>query len=402
MLEFLDQYIPESIKVFLGGDQLTCERIRGGQKARLQSRGRKKLQQFIAKIEDWHALQAYYQVIWEELYSTSSVRDKGTLYQLRTLIDRRNVVSDPKKDLHACQSFLHTVLESTILAVFAAQHSLTTMDIGIEAIFPHGLPESSEGRIQCLTSLASSIVENVHIDSTSVPRSIRDDSTNYTYKLLGMGLLAWDLEDAVREGDGERIVLIWKFLLLLFRQAGKTKYALEAFGLLYNLNVSLTAKQAFRLMHNRTCNVKGRKGENKSLDLQMEHMNRSFKDDISTFSPHVSESTVMKVSRASPTVQRFIDDFDKVMAVRPDSGQHTIPLQDTDRHSILMELIRNKTCLATTGPGTEYSHFKNVPKNIFHKIHQVENWDTLVKWLQSKINEFDYYLDHMQMHTVNK
>ena len=86
-----------------------------------------------------------------------------------------------------------------------------------------------------------------------------------------MEVLAWDLEDAVHEGDGERIVLIWKFLLLLFRQAGKTKYALEAFGLLYNLSISLTARQAYHLMHNSIYNVKVKKGENKSLDLQMEH-----------------------------------------------------------------------------------------------------------------------------------
>ena len=118
MFEFLDQNIPESIKVFLGGNQLTCERIRRGQKAHLQSRERKKLQQFIAKIEEWHVLQAYYQVIWEELYSTSSVRDKGTLYQLRALIDCRNVVSDPKKDLHACQSFYGLPQAAPILFSF--------------------------------------------------------------------------------------------------------------------------------------------------------------------------------------------------------------------------------------------------------------------------------------------
>ena len=342
VLEFLDQYIPESVKVFLGGDQLTCERVRGAQKARLQACGKKKLQQFIAKIEDWHALQAYYQVIWEELYSTSSVRDKGSLYQLRILIDRRNVVSDPKKDLHACQSFLHTVLEATILAVFASQHSSETFDIALDSIFPTGMPESPESKIRCLTSLASAIVDNLHVDALSVPRIDCDDSANYTYKLLGMSLLALDLEDAVREGDGKRIILLWKFLLALFRQAGKTKYALEAFILSYNLNVSLTAKQSSQLMHDCTCNVKGRKGENKSLGLQMEHMNRSFKVDISTFSPHLSESTVMKVSRVSPTVQKFMEKFDNDMAVRPDSARHTTPSQDTDRHTIFRELMANK------------------------------------------------------------
>ena len=49
--------------------------------------------------------------------------------------------------------------------------------------------------------------------------------------VLGIELFAWDMEDAIREGDGERMIRLWKFLLLLFKQAGKTKYRIaENFG----------------------------------------------------------------------------------------------------------------------------------------------------------------------------
>ena len=379
VLEFLDQYIPESVKVLLGGDQLTCERVRGAQKARLQACGKKKLQQFIAKIEDWHALQAYYQVIWEELYSTSSVRDKGSLYQLRILIDRRNVVSDPKKDLHACQSFLHTVLEATILAVFASQHSSETFDIALDSIFPTGMPESPESKICCLTSLASAIVDNLHIDALSVPCSDCDDSANYTYKLLGVGRFGIGL-GRCSEGRWQENHPSMEVSVTSVQTSWQDEVCLRSFILSYNLNVSLTAKQSSQLMHNRTCNVKGRKGENKSLDLQMEHMNRLFKDDISTFSPHLSmsKSTVMKVSRASSTVQKFMEKFDNDMAVRPDSGRHTTPSQDTDRHTIFRELIANKTCVA-------YSHFQHISRDIFAKLHKADNWAAYIKWLQDKI-----------------
>ena len=49
------------------------------------------------------------------LYPFSSSLDKGTLYQLHSLIDRRSVVNDLKKDLHASQSLLSVVLEAQIL-----------------------------------------------------------------------------------------------------------------------------------------------------------------------------------------------------------------------------------------------------------------------------------------------
>ena len=41
------------------------------------------------------------QVVWSHLYKTSSSLDVGTLYQLRTLINRRNVTSDVRKDMNA-------------------------------------------------------------------------------------------------------------------------------------------------------------------------------------------------------------------------------------------------------------------------------------------------------------
>ena len=67
ILDVLHKYVPlcrgQSQAVFLGGDQLTCERIRGAQMARLQSpHPMQRFEGLTAKIEDWHSLQASYQV----------------------------------------------------------------------------------------------------------------------------------------------------------------------------------------------------------------------------------------------------------------------------------------------------------------------------------------------------
>ena len=68
ILDVLHKYVPlrkgELKAVFLGGDQLACERIQGAQMARLQSPDpTQRLEGLIAKIEDWHSLQAFYQVM---------------------------------------------------------------------------------------------------------------------------------------------------------------------------------------------------------------------------------------------------------------------------------------------------------------------------------------------------
>lgn len=54
--------------------------------------------------------------MWKQFYNTASGADGGTLYQLRNLINRRNVVKTPMDDLAACEDFVITVIEAHILS----------------------------------------------------------------------------------------------------------------------------------------------------------------------------------------------------------------------------------------------------------------------------------------------
>ena len=54
----------------------------------------------------------YLQVIWKRLYKLSSSNAHGTLYQLRNVINRRNVVRDPSKNVEPCEKNFMTVLEA--------------------------------------------------------------------------------------------------------------------------------------------------------------------------------------------------------------------------------------------------------------------------------------------------
>ena len=47
--------------------------------------------------------------------------DRGTLYQLQKLINRRNVLKDPSKGVAACEEFFYLVVQAHILA--AAMHT---------------------------------------------------------------------------------------------------------------------------------------------------------------------------------------------------------------------------------------------------------------------------------------
>ena len=44
-----------------------------------------------------------------------SATEKGTLYQLRNLLNRTNVVANPSKDFNACDDFFQLIVRSHIV-----------------------------------------------------------------------------------------------------------------------------------------------------------------------------------------------------------------------------------------------------------------------------------------------
>ena len=68
--------------------------------------------------------------------------------------------------------------------------------------------------------------------STSAPNEPYDGVQEYAKESLMLGLLLMDFADATREGDGNRIVRVWKHLLPLFKATGRTNYFVEAFTFL--------------------------------------------------------------------------------------------------------------------------------------------------------------------------
>ena len=59
---------------------------------------------------------------------------------------------------------------------------------------------------------------------------------NYQKALLDYGMVILNFFDAISEGDGDRVIRNWKFLLLyLYHGKGSYKYALEGLYLLFQM-----------------------------------------------------------------------------------------------------------------------------------------------------------------------
>jgi len=66
----------------------------------------------------------------------------------------------------------------------------------------------------------------------------------YTTEVLTLGLLWWEFKDAIKEGNGNRVLCYWKFL---FKAKNHTNYSKEAIILLSQYYCLLSDRQAAQL-----------------------------------------------------------------------------------------------------------------------------------------------------------
>ena len=198
--------------------------------------------------------------------------------------------------------------------------------------------------------------------SHEVMQASPDGVFNYASAVLNDGLLLMEFRDAIHEGDGERILRCWKFMLPYFFATGHTKYALEAFNLLAHVHAAASPRVAHQMMWSRTVNTQGHQGQNIPIDLHMEHLNRCLKENISGLGANITENTVVQNSKSLKGVLDVCSNFDQVCGVTQASIHHTRKGSQTDRDMVLAELT-SKSHVFDYIPGRQqYSaSFRNLP-----------------------------------------
>ena len=125
-----------------------------------------------------------------------------------------------------------------------------------------------------------------------------------------MGLMYLEFKDAVREGDGDRVLQCWKFLFLFFRVSGHTNYTLEALNLLSHYYYLLPPGYAEQMKWGRFVNVHGSQGANISADLYMEHLNRVCKEAVKNLGANQTAQAVVRVGKVAGIVSNTLHHFE--------------------------------------------------------------------------------------------
>jgi hypothetical protein len=181
-------------------------------------------------------------VIYKRLYKPESRANGGTLSHIKNVINRTNVPTKPKNNVNAAEEFFMSVLIGHIIAAamdFLNMQSLNDLPSCLSQLL---LDEDVEVRRHKFHLKVEEMLSKYFNISAFDKDEIDDDDKvrAYAKEVLSLGVLLLEFKDSVREGDGERLMSVRKFLLLAFRASNEFKYSLEALTLLLQQKCSAT------------------------------------------------------------------------------------------------------------------------------------------------------------------
>ena len=325
--------------------------------------------------------------------------DGGTLFQLRNLLNRRNVTKNPTSNVSACEDFFIHVVEAHIVSACMTVFGMSSLHDAPSSEFLPDTP-SQEDTIHTRRVLLDAVKKvmdtYVHL-SFNEPESQNehggcdsnrphDHILEYASDVLTLGLLYMEFVDGIHEGDGERILRCWRYFLLLFRATGRKNYAVEAFTLLTQYHFLYTERMQMQLLWSRTVNIHGRQGKNVPCDLHMEHLNRECKGSISGLGANITDNAIKRVGKSLRSSSKILENFDALNAISPQSGYHTVRSSEADIAKLLKQLHEDAHVFSYI-PRRKHRNFPNFTSNALKNL----STQKLLEWFRGRLRELLMY-----------
>ena len=142
--------------------------------------------------------------MWKRLYAESGA-DKGTLHQLKHLLNRTNVPPNPQNNMNAADDFIRVVLIGHVIA-------LVMMHFGMQMM--HDMPTHAD--LQMINDESSDVFKQRHFHQAlanmlrqhinpfttecfgTCSSAAEDGVQMYAHELLSLGLLYSEFRDGIR------------------------------------------------------------------------------------------------------------------------------------------------------------------------------------------------------------
>ena len=201
---------------------------------------------------------------------------------------------------------------------------------------------------------------------------------DYGKNLTGLGCFYLEFSDAIKEGDGLRVLRCWKYLLPLFKSSSRKNYSIEVLNMLCQCEYDLTPRQSQELIWCRFVNTHSAPGRNIPADLYQEHLNRLCKESVRGLRVNKTEKAIIRVGKILGTLAPLLDNYDIDNNVGVVSGAHRTPSIDKDRDLIVQHLQQCK--IFTLQDGRSHSRF-STPRDVLHTMDK----KTILQWITEHI-----------------
>ena len=219
-------------------------------------------------------------------------------------------------------------------------------------------------RKSLLERLSKMVVEKFinHFFNQSLSSS-GDRIHDYTKYLMSIGCMYILFKDAIKEGDGRRVLQYYRYLLPVFINAGRRNYANESLNLLCQYHFDLPPRMAQQLIWSRFVNAAGIRGRNIPADQHLEHLNRILKGTVEGLGSNKTKEGIVRCSKALGVIHETLKRYDQENSVCLSSGAHGRPEYKKELQTIIKELQENKVLEVI--PGRKHASFSK-PVSLMH------------------------------------
>jgi len=379
VLEWEDRN-PNMRPVPMLGDEKSCQRIRSAHGSRMQENTpEERLEGYFTSPLDFHEKMIFLAVIYHILMKDTSIREGGTLAQLRALINRMNVKMPVKHNYHATAGFFDFIFEMFVVAAVMVLCKMSKPD-DVPYFYDDLIDAPKEEKKQFLGKMCSKIV-NKHVfhnltetigpiadgqiaDSPISDKDQEDGVLRYAELVLMYGYMRAVCVTTTKSGDGNRAARNWKYNMLVFNDTHHTNYRLEGFLFQAIIQAQLPARKAKELLYQRYINYTGGEGKCEDADYVLELINGMLRRRINRLN---SNHTPETVDRLGKTLM-FLKDLNRTLKEETKTlrkeGRRKGKCLQKDRDMVLNQLV-NVSKVFVHFPGRSYDSFPDMPKSIF-------------------------------------
>ncbi|KAJ8039080.1 hypothetical protein HOLleu_16688 [Holothuria leucospilota] len=202
---------------------------------------------------------------------------------------------------------------------------------------------------------------------------------NYARCAASMCLVGLNFQNARQMGDKERLMRMYKFLLLHFRASGKQKYSFQVLRLLALVQCFLSPRLSYQLKWNRFVNKTGTAHGNIEVNRENEHHNRVFKGQCKALRGKITPKSVQRVSCFAQELNEILNKVDFQLNLKKPNGKHSGPDLIKEASALAAEMKRCNIFHFT--PGRQMMSVPTFPSSTL----SVLNTTDLYKWMRQTL-----------------